>query len=111
MNALFELKIRELNALGKEFYLENQENHSKLFEVSIDKTGKKLIFLGCEKCYLVIPKATKEGYSLPNGDTLVNLYSFKNEKDYNIPKELALNIWLCPYCKKVFNDLIPEYII
>ena len=100
-NLVFELKVKEFEILNKKYRLENDI----LFLV-----GEQIQILGCKYCYGVQAEATPEGYKIPYGD-LINIKTLyeKYEQIKQIPNELALNCWLCPYCKKLFNQLIPDF--
>ena len=107
MNDLFELKIRELQALNTKHQLMKLEDYSMLF--ILDKHNM-MTLLGCNHCYMTDAIPIVGGYSLPNGKKLSQLSKLFELS--NMPySDSSENIWLCPYCQRVFQELIPEYIV
>lgn len=97
-NFLFDLKIKELSLMRKKFAVNND-----ILVVFEDKP----VVLGCRLCYMAEPVPTAQGYDIPGG-SLVNLHE-KLEGKADIPKELAINCWMCPVCGRIFQELIPQY--
>lgn len=99
INTLFDLKIKELEILNKEFEVKDD------ILIIYDKHP---IILGCKHCYMVKPISTKNGYEIDKGK-LINYYEkFKDE--CTLPKQIAINCWLCPVCFRLFKELLPKYI-
>ena len=99
-NFLFDLKIRELELLNKNFTINND---------ILIINEKQPVLIGCRLCYLVTPIATIDGYEI-NGRKLINHYEkFGN---LGVPSEIANKIWMCPMCFCPVKSLIPkiEYI-
>ncbi len=95
---LFELKIKELKALKKEYHLDN--------DILFMKEKDNVYLLGCKFCYLKKPEPTFEGYRIEAGN-LVNYYE-KFLDQCTVPKEIAVNAWLCPHCSRLFKELLPN---
>jgi hypothetical protein len=95
-NVLFDLKIKELTLLNKKF---------KVIEDCLVMEDT-LELLGCRFCYMVKPEPTRKGFKIPKGD-LIN--SFNDLKEKTLPTEMMINCWLCPYCGKLFQELLPDF--
>ncbi len=94
---LFELKIKELQLLKKEYYLNN--------DILYIKDRGQVSLIGCRFCYMQTPEATFDGYQIEAGK-LVNYYEkFLNE--CTVEKEIAINTWMCPHCFRIFLELLP----
>jgi hypothetical protein len=98
MNYSFDLKIKELKALKKNFIL-----HEDI--LVLNENGFELI--GCRDCYMQSPTPNNNGFKLEAGD-LINYYE-KFKEGCTIPKEVAINIWMCPRCNRVFRELMPVF--
>lgn len=98
-NLLFDLKIKELTLLKKDFQIIDNN------VIVLKDNG--IIILGCRDCYMVSPTSTQSGYKIPAGN-LVNFYEKLKEAN-NLPKEIAINCWMCPKCGRLFKELIPEF--
>ena len=94
-NYLFDLKVKELKALKKKYRLLND------ILILDDRE-----IIGCKACYMKKPVSTVDGFKIDVG-FLINYYERFKEK-CTVPKELAINIWLCPKCNRVFKELIPK---
>jgi hypothetical protein len=97
-NILFDLKIKELSALKKDF---------KVIDDILFLFEKDVKLIGCDLCYMKKPLADISGYSIEAGE-LVNYYE-KFKEDCTVPKEVAINVWLCPKCNRVFQELMPYF--
>lgn len=96
-NLLFDLKIKELTALKKTFEVKND------ILIVLEKTP---VVLGCRACYMVQAEPTINGFAIEAG-FLINYYE-KFKESCTAPKEIAMNIWLCPVCNRVFRELVPN---
>lgn len=97
-NHLFNLKVKELTLLKKQF---------KVIDNVLVITENGYEVLGCVECYMVNPVATTNGYSIPAGE-LINFYEKLSEVN-NLPIEIAINCWMCPFCGRLFKELIPDF--
>jgi|688.fasta_scaffold00302_34 hypothetical protein len=97
-NYLFELKIKEFEALNKSY---------KLIEDILFSGENYLEVVGCVHCYRITPEATIDGYKIPKGN-LLNLYECYSQEAFEA-KEVALNSWLCPHCGRLFKELLPKF--
>jgi len=98
-NYLFELKTKELDALGANYQLLND------ILVVFDKYP---VVLGCRSCYMVVPTPTQSGYKIPAGD-LINYNEKYKDEQCSLPSEVSRNCWLCPKCNRVFKELLPNF--
>ena len=97
-NYLFDLKIRELQLLNKNFELLN-DGILLIFEKNA------AILMGCKNCYQVMPIATESGFKIDAGD-LINYFN-KYGSFSTLPPEIAIKCWLCPCCGRLFRELLP----
>lgn len=97
MNPLLSLKIRELSYLDKKFTYDNS---------LIEYVNDSIIHHGCNSCYMKHPESDEHGYFFTEG-RLINLWEKYNVAS-GVPKNIAINVWLCPVCEKPILDLIPE---
>jgi hypothetical protein len=95
-NIFFELKIKELKALNKKFKL--------IEDCLILEENSEL--LGCIHCYMVQPEPTYLGFQIPKGN-LIN--AIEKHSVQTVPKEIAINCWLCPHCGRLFKELLPDF--
>jgi hypothetical protein len=98
-NTLFDLKIKELELLDKNFKLFN-DTILVVFDNNIPNV------IGCRECYLQDPIPTQSGFKIGIGE-LINYYEKFNEM-ITVPAEIAINCWLCPICYRLFKELIPN---
>lgn len=95
MNELFNLKIRELTCLKKNFQI---LDNGALIELNENGT---INIIGCEKCYMILPTQDHKGYSLPTG-RLMNYSEIFN----TVADNILLNCWFCPHCNRLFKELM-----
>jgi hypothetical protein len=103
-NFIFELKVKELDVLKKNY---------KLQDDILFLMGEQIQILGCKHCYKVQAEATPDGYRIPFG-YLINLKEKLEQENqlehYNhSPNEVVSNCWLCPHCFRLFDELCPEF--
>jgi len=98
-NYLFDLKIKELNALNEKYFIKD--------DMLVIYYKDSPVLLGCKYCYMIKAEITNNGYKIPVGD-LVNYYE-KFKEAITCPEEIARNCWLCPHCMRLFKELIPEF--
>ena len=97
-NFLFDLKIKELQALKQKFEIHD--------DILILHQDKQIVALGCRLCYMKKPNSNMNGFEIEGGE-LINYYE-KYKEDCTVPVEIAINCWLCPKCGRLFKELLPE---
>lgn len=100
MNTLFELKIKELKLMKKKYQIFN--------DILILLENQYPEILGCKYCYQITPQSTQSGFIIENKH-LINYYN-QYKINCTIPKDIAINCWLCPFCGRLFKELIPNFV-
>jgi|688.fasta_scaffold33609_5 hypothetical protein len=96
-NYFLELKIRELELLKVDYLL-----HDNILCIR----GERPEIVGCDICFNKKPFATPFGYEIDAGPLVQ--FSEKFSEYSNQYPEIAHNVWLCPKCTRVFQELIPQ---
>ena len=95
-NVSFNLKIKEFQLASVDFALVN--------DILYNKDSKEL--LGCKFCYNITPEPIIDGFRIPLGNLINVLEAYP---DYKGPDEIKMNMWLCPHCNKLFQELLPNF--